>query len=757
MNYNPDLVGSQKDGNIAIKCNYCDGGRNGDHIGFSGVCSDRIINYNIEVEHRVWCNNDSCPCFQYHNRKISRSRLEEIMATPSEFVCYESTMLSDWATQAGLYEDGRTKSFGSTLHTGAVCVFTTRLPDMAEYDRFIFGMFIIDELFHGNSQKSGYVKCNTDYHIELAPEESKRIKFWNYYRNKNNPEKEQWGTGLYRFISNKSIVAILIELINMRSDSKKDEAIRFLTEFCRRNNLKMPEVDYSKDTILEKSDKPIVSFSCGETYDLVMKTNVHAHPLKSGFPSKISRYLMVRATGGVSEDLFEVEDTVDLNPLDRDAVIKLPDKYAMVRKYIKMRASSFGFKNAPLFYRFYLLKRVKKISPAYIINPNPQGFRYLSFDDIGIDKVTVSTPSNVNRNRDNFIESLGLPEGFEVKHFEGMNRFHFKYNGVGFAVIDMKRDSYNLRTREKYLDAVGVADYGITQHHSPNSAFVRDVSYNDTAVIFKLFEYVSGESFEAGSFVKQELELEEQSIEKDIQNSNLIGTDKVAVVKARVNQGVFRDRLIRKYGKCCLCGADEESLLIASHIKPWVDSTPEERVDENNGLLLCPNHDRLFDRGFITFNDDGSIIITEALSDNNRIFLNIDSNASLALNESTKKYMEYHRNNIYIDREIVDTVVTTDEEYNVVSSESSTPTSVPVDIKIEGPFPDYLINAEVEDIRYGVGIIIHVDSHKPELEVKFDHEIGNKTFIYPDCFLSKRLTVKDDTLQIELDKLLQGN
>ena len=184
---------------------------------------------------------------------------------------------------------------------------------MDERDRFIFGMFIIDELFHGNSNKSGYVKCNTDYHIELTPEESRRIKFWNYYRNKNTPERELWGTGLYRFISNNSIVAILSELINMRSNDKKDEAIRFLAEFCRLNSLKMPNEGNQNIQSIQQGDKPIVSFSCGGTYDLVMETNVHAHPLKSGFPSKVSRYLMVRATGGVSEDLFEVEDTIDLS------------------------------------------------------------------------------------------------------------------------------------------------------------------------------------------------------------------------------------------------------------------------------------------------------------------------------------------------------------------------------------------------------------------------------------------------------------
>lgn len=41
------------------------------------------------------------------------------------------------------------------------------------------------------------------------------------------------------------------------------------------------------------------------------------------------------------------------------------------------------------------------------------------------------------------------------------------------------------------------------------------------------------------------------------------------------------------------------------------------------GLLLCPNHDKAFDRGYIAFNDNGLIIISDELDDTNRVFLNL--------------------------------------------------------------------------------------------------------------------------------------
>ena len=103
-----------------------------------------------------------------------------------------------------------------------------------------------------------------------------------------------------------------------------------------------------------------------------------------------------------------------------------------------------------------------------------------------------------------------------------------------------------------------------------------------------------------------DLKAESQKLSDDIKD--MTGYDIEAVVKARRNQGLFRSLLMDKYdGKCCLCGLDNRYLLMASHIKPWRDSTEKEKVSVHNGLLLCPNHDKLFDSGFISFEDDERI------------------------------------------------------------------------------------------------------------------------------------------------------
>lgn len=150
-----------------------------------------------------------------------------------------------------------------------------------------------------------------------------------------------------------------------------------------------------------------------------------------------------------------------------------------------------------------------------------------------------------------------------------------------------------------------------------------------------------------GNSLRTGRQLAADVIISEINDLNLQGKEKEAVVKARVNQGIFRDRLFQRYNKCCLCGVSNRNLLVASHIKPWSVSEPDEKLDKDNGFLMCPNHDRLFDQGLISFDDDGNIIIANRLSLENRIPLNIRDDMKILLTEKNKKYLQYHRNNVF--------------------------------------------------------------------------------------------------------------
>ena len=99
-----------------------------------------------------------------------------------------------------------------------------------------------------------------------------------------------------------------------------------------------------------------------------------------------------------------------------------------------------------------------------------------------------------------------------------------------------------------------------------------------------------------------------------------------------------------------MTGIDNKKLLVASHIKPWVICNNEERVDSNNGLLLCANMDKLFDSGLITFENDGCLYISSFLGKENEHRLHIKPHMrfNLKITPAMKRYLEYHRDILYV-------------------------------------------------------------------------------------------------------------
>ena len=127
-------------------------------------------------------------------------------------------------------------------------------------------------------------------------------------------------------------------------------------------------------------------------------------------------------------------------------------------------------------------------------------------------------------------------------------------------------------------------------------------------------------------------------------------TEKDALIKSRVGQGVFRKHLIEKYNSSCIItGINEKRLLIASHIKPWAVSTNEERLSAENGLLLSPTFDKLFDCGLITFADTGKIIISSQISNEvvGRLHISKDDVFDLKPSQQMRLNLEYHRDVVF--------------------------------------------------------------------------------------------------------------
>ena len=149
----------------------------------------------------------------------------------------------------------------------------------------------------------------------------------------------------------------------------------------------------------------------------------------------------------------------------------------------------------------------------------------------------------------------------------------------------------------------------------------------------------------------------EEKFEEDLFDipKTLKGEERVREVKTRVNQNFFRQMVLANYGgKCALTGIDIMELLVASHIIPWSDNE-KERLNPQNGICLSSLIDKAFDKGLITFLDDGSVLFSNRLKSNvgkdyfSKYFEPIKKERLI----EPKKYLpnpiflEYHRDTIF--------------------------------------------------------------------------------------------------------------
>lgn len=137
------------------------------------------------------------------------------------------------------------------------------------------------------------------------------------------------------------------------------------------------------------------------------------------------------------------------------------------------------------------------------------------------------------------------------------------------------------------------------------------------------------------------LEIEEAAEELE----GLSETEREAVVRARVGQGVFRDRVMELWGgQCAVTGADFAPALVASHIVPWSDCDNDARLDPGNGLLLVGTLDRLFDARFISFDDDGAILISPFVPESSYATLGLRLDLKLrGVPDCCRPYLAVHR------------------------------------------------------------------------------------------------------------------
>lgn len=127
-------------------------------------------------------------------------------------------------------------------------------------------------------------------------------------------------------------------------------------------------------------------------------------------------------------------------------------------------------------------------------------------------------------------------------------------------------------------------------------------------------------------------------------------TQKRSITLSRIGQGEYRVNLLKLWKSCSVTGVDVPEVLKASHIKPWKNSNNFERLDPYNGLILTPTLDTLFDRGFITFENDGCMVLSKKIEPYSSL-LNISPEMHLRTSfEKNVDYLQYHRDRVYLHR-----------------------------------------------------------------------------------------------------------
>ena len=146
-------------------------------------------------------------------------------------------------------------------------------------------------------------------------------------------------------------------------------------------------------------------------------------------------------------------------------------------------------------------------------------------------------------------------------------------------------------------------------------------------------------------------EWEDRLQQKIAANEAVTETTRQALIQARRGQGLFKRNVAMYERECRLTHVDNPVHLIASHIKPWREASDEERLAAGNGLLLTPSVDHLFDRGFISFDDDGSVLVSPVADTQSLHRMGVNCSSPLfagRFNSDQRHFLDYHRQEIFL-------------------------------------------------------------------------------------------------------------
>lgn len=165
-------------------------------------------------------------------------------------------IFKDWNVFVGLVNSGARKGQPRRLvriNQNSACLLTGRKTGEKEEGRQILGMFMVDRGFSSRRSSDGYIPAHPDHRIHLTDAESRKMLFWNYYDNSNNPGSIVWRSGRHRYFDNIWMAQILRDIVDLRKGGDEEkEAQNFLKYFCQMNNIDIENIPEAKGALVNK-------------------------------------------------------------------------------------------------------------------------------------------------------------------------------------------------------------------------------------------------------------------------------------------------------------------------------------------------------------------------------------------------------------------------------------------------------------------------------------------------------------------------
>lgn len=206
----------------------------------------------------------------------------------------------------------------------------------------------------------------------------------------------------------------------------------------------------------------------------------------------------------------------------------------------------------------------------------------------------------------------------------------------------------------------------------PTSPLIKKTGYGKqnvylTDVTAPLANYLESEIGISLASLQETLFDAEKEVKKSenaiLNDTSLTETEKTQLIKSRRGQGLFKRNVSNINPNCFFTGITDGNFLRASHIKPWSESNNTERLDGHNGILLVPHIDHLFDGGFITFTDEGALIVSSdvptEIIDSYHL---LEQRTPRQFTEQQKVYMQHHRLHVFQKRQKNKKISTTLED-----------------------------------------------------------------------------------------------